>query len=163
MKTTREEAREASHKNLVNILTELLEKNYDAEKGYKKALEHTRNPDLKNFLKDQAVRRNHFATEIDKHIHMLNEHPKDSTKGSTLGSIHRFWIDVKSSWSKKNDESMLEECLRGEKASLKDYEEKLEKNILNPEIKTMLEEHRDKIKKTLRQIKILEDLEDLQY
>jgi len=58
---------------------------------------------------------------------------------------------------------MLEECLRGEKASLKDYEEKLEKNILNPEIKTMLEKHRDKIKKTLRQIKILEDLEDLQY
>ena len=158
MKTTREQAREASHKNLVQILNELLEKNYDAEKGYKKAMEHTQNPDLKKFLKNQAVQRNHFATEIDKNIHMLNEHPKESSKGSTLGSIHRIWIDVKSSWSKKNDEAMLEECLRGEKSSLKDYEEKLEKNILDPKVKGMLEEHRDKIKKTLKQIKILEDL-----
>lgn len=158
MKTTRESAREASHKNLVHILTNLLEKNYDAEKGYKKALEHTKNPDLRNFLKGQAVQRNHFATEIDKHIHMLNEHPKDKPTGSTLGNIHRFWMDVKSSWSKKDDASILEECIRGEKASLKEYEEKINKNILNPEIKEMLETQRDKIKKTVKQIKILEDL-----
>ena len=160
MKTTRESAREASHKNLVHLLMELLEKNYDAEKGYKKALQHTSNPDLKNFLKKQAVQRNHFATEIDKQIHLINEHPKDKVSGSTLGSIHRFWIDVKSSWGKKSDQSILEECLRGEKASLKEYEEQLEKNEyhISPEVKSMLEEHRDKIKKTLKQIKVLEDL-----
>ncbi|GAA4323339.1 hypothetical protein GCM10023115_51970 [Pontixanthobacter gangjinensis] len=158
MRTTRESAREASHKNLVHILTTLLEKNYDAEKGYKKALEHTSNPDLRNFIKGQAVQRNHFATELDKHIHMLNEHPKDKNTGSALGTIHRFWMDVKSTWSKKDDEAILEECIRGEKASLKEYEEKLEKNILSPEIKALLESHRDKIKRTVRQIKILEDL-----
>ncbi|QYA26481.1 PA2169 family four-helix-bundle protein [Gramella sp. MT6] len=160
MKTTRESAREASHKNLVQVLTDLLEKNYDAEKGYRKALEHTTNPDLKKFLKDQAVQRNHFATEIDKYIHQLNEHPKEKSSGTTLGSLHRFWIDFKSSVTRKNDESILEECIRGEKASLKEYEEKLKKNILNPTVKEMLEEHRDKIQKTLKQIKILEDLVD---
>ncbi|MBT8295382.1 MAG: PA2169 family four-helix-bundle protein [Gramella sp.] len=160
MKTTREAAREASHKNLVHILKDLLEKNYDAEKGYKKALEHAHDPDLKNFLKNQALQRNHFATEIDKHIHKLNEHPDEDSKGSTLGAIHRLWIDVKSSWSKKDDESILEECIRGEKASLKEYEEKLEKNILHPEVKAMLEDQRDKVKNTIRQISILEDLRD---
>lgn len=36
MKTTREAAREASHDALVHDLKELLERNYDAEKGYKK-------------------------------------------------------------------------------------------------------------------------------
>lgn len=158
MKTTRELARESSHKNLYQLLTNLLEKNYDAEKGYKKAMQHTSNPDLKNFLKNQAVQRNHFATEIDKYIHQLNEHPKDNNKGSTLGTIHRFWIDVKSSWGKKNDESILEECIRGEKASLREYEDKLDKNILNPDIKLVLENHRDKILKTVKQIKLLEDL-----
>ena len=160
MKTTRESAKEASHKNLVQILTDLLDKNYDAEKGYRKALKHTTNPDLKRFLKDQAVQRNRFATEIDKLIHQLNEHPKEKSDGTTLGSLHRFWIDFKSSVTKMNDESMLEECIRGEKASLKEYEDKLKKNNLSPAVKQMLEEHRDKIKKTLKQIKILEDLED---
>ncbi len=160
MKTTRESAREASHKNLTHILSDLLEKNNDAEKGFKKALEHTNNPSLKNFLKQQALQRNHFATELDKLMHEINEHPRDHTKGSTLGSIHRLWIDVKSSWSKKDDESILEECLRGEKASLKEYEEKLSSNILRPEVKKLLEEHRAKIQKTVNQIKIMEDLED---
>ncbi len=158
MKTTREAAREASHKNLVQVLTDLLEKNYDAEKGYKKALEHTSNPDLKEFLKKQALQRNHFATEIDKHIHLLNEHPKDKNKGSTLAGIHRLWIDVKASWSKKDDEAILEECIRGEKSSLKEYQEKIDNNILTQEIKIMLENQRDKISKTIKQIKILEDL-----
>jgi len=160
MKTTRESAREASHKRLVHILSDLLEKNYDAEKGYKKAIEHTHNPDLKKFLKNQAVQRNHFATEIDRKLHQLNEHPKDHNNGSALGNIHRFWMDFKSSWGKKDDPSILEECLRGEKASLKEYKEKLKEKNLNPEIKTMLENHRDSIEKTLKQISLLEDLED---
>ena len=160
MRTTREAAREASHKNLIHILSALLEKNYDAEKGYKKAIEHTENTDLKKFLKGQALQRNHFATELDKIIHELNEHPKEKASGSTLGSIHRFWMEVKSSWSKKDDESILEECLRGEKASLNEYEEKIKNNILSPEIKAVLEKQRDSIQKTLRQIKVMEDLAD---
>lgn len=160
MKTTRESAKEASHKKLVSLLTDLLEKNYDAEKGFKKALEHAENPNLKEFLKKQAVQRNHFATELDKYIHQLNEHPKYSKQGSALGSIHRFWMDFKSALSKKDDEAILEECLRGEKASLKEYEEKIDKNILAPDLKRMLEGHRDKIRKTLNEIRVLEDLED---
>lgn len=160
MKTTRESAREASHKNLVHILTVLLEKNYDAEKGYKKAMEHTKNPDLKRFLKEQAIQRNHFATELDKHIHQLNEHPKDNGRGSTLGTIHRFWMDIKSSLGKKDDQSILDECLRGEKASLKEYEEKIQKNILSPAVKSMLENHRDAIRNTVMDIKVIEDLEE---
>lgn len=160
MKTTREAAREESHKQLVEVLTGLLEKNYDAEKGYKKALQHTKKPTLKKFLRDKAAQRNHFATELDKQIHMLNEHPKDKPQGSTLGSIHRFWIDFKSSLNKKDDEYILEECLRGEKASLKEYEEKISKHILPVGVKEMLENQRDQIRKTVSEISKLEDLED---
>ena len=160
MKTTREAAREASHKMLVDALNALLEKNYDAEKGFKKAIEHANNPELKQFLKKQAVQRNHFATELDKQIHLLNEHPRESSDGSAMASIHRFWIDFKTAFSRKDDESILEECLRGERSSLKEYDEKIEKHILPPAVKTMLEDHRDKIRHTLNKIKVLEDLYD---
>lgn len=160
MKTTREAAREASHNKLVTLLTNLLEKSYDAEKGYKKAIEHTTKRELKLFLRNQAAKRNHFATELEKQINLLNEHPKTDSNGSTLGSIHRFWIDFKISWSTKDDEAILEECLRGEKASLKEYEEKINKNILPPNIKIMLEKQRDAIRETISEIKILENLED---
>ena len=47
MKTTREEAKENIHDNLVDNLQGLLEKNYDAEKGFKKAVENAKNGQLK--------------------------------------------------------------------------------------------------------------------
>jgi uncharacterized protein (TIGR02284 family) len=158
MKTTREAAREASHNDLVHNLKDLLEKNYDAEKGYKKAIEHSNNPYLKNFLKDQAFQRNHFATELDKQLHELNEHPGE--KGSTIGAIHRFWMDFKTSFTKNDDEAILEECLRGEKASLKEYDTKLKNKYLPGDIKEMFSEHRNRIQNSVRDISMLEDLED---
>ena len=160
MKTTREAARESSHNQLVESLSSLLEKNYDAEKGYKKAIGHSKNSDLRHFLRDQAAQRNHFATELDKEIHMLNEHPQSKGNGSVIGNLHKFWMDFRTAITKKDDEAILEECLRGEKASLKEYEKVIEKNILSPRIKTMLETHRDQIRETISEIERLEDSMD---
>lgn len=160
MKTTREAAREDSHKKLVALLTNLLEKNYDAEKSYKKAIEHTTKQKLKHFFRNQAVQKNHFATELDKQIHMLNEHPKAPSEGSPIEKIHRFWIDFKTLWSKKDEEVILEECLRGERESLKEYEEKINTQVLPREIKTMLERQRDSIRETIYQLETLENQED---
>ena len=69
MKTTLEEAKENSHEDIVNHLQQLLEKNYDAEAGYKKAMTDADSSQLKTFLKQQAVLRNRFATELDKEIY----------------------------------------------------------------------------------------------
>lgn len=158
MKTTREAAREESHLKLVHHLQDLLEKNYDAEKGYKKAMADADNRHLKKFLQKQAVRRNHFATEIDKQLHILNEHPKE--KSSTLSNLHRAWIDIRTNFSRKDDESVLEECIRGEKATLHDYEEKLKHNIYPPDIEALLKHQRNEIKATLSRVTTLEDLAD---
>lgn len=93
MKTTREEAKEESHQNLVDNLQELLEKNYDAEKGFKNAMEDSKNPRLKQFLKKQALQKNQFVTELEHLIRSLNEEPKET--GSTKGDLHRTWMDIK--------------------------------------------------------------------
>lgn len=158
METTREKAKEDSHKNLVNNLQELLEKNYDAEKGFKKALENSTHPNLKEFLKFQAVKRNRFATEIDKIIRNLNEKPKE--KGSAAGSMHRAWIDVKNAFKGKDDDGILKECIRGDKASVDEYEEKLKKNDFPANIETVLDKQLMDIKQTLSKVKSLENLEE---
>lgn len=158
MKTTREAAKEASHKQMVDDLQDLLQRNYDAENGYKKAIEHTNNPNLKHFLRNQAVQHNHFATEIDKHLHLLNEHPRKGG-GGPLTNLQRFWVNFKNSLGKKTDESILEECIHGEKLCVKKYEEKIKRNKFHPKIKEMLENHLVKIGEILKEVKILEDLE----
>ncbi len=158
MKTTREEAKENIHDNLVDNLQGLLEKNYDAEKGFKKAVENAKNSQLKEFLKYQAVKHNRFATELDQEIRNLNEKPIES--GSTTGTLHRAWIDVKTAFTGNDDEAVLEECIRGEKASLEEYEEKLKENRFPPQINSVLNNQLTEIRSTVSKVKTLEDLAD---
>lgn len=156
MKTTREQAKETIHQDLVNNLQGLLEKNYDAEKGFKKAMEDAESQDLKRFLKTQALQRNRFATELDKEIRDLNETPKES--GSTTGTLHRTWIDLKSAVSGNDDEAVLEECIRGEKASLEEYENTLKENRFPQQLQVLLDSQLAEIKGTVAKVKSLEDL-----
>lgn len=159
MKTTREEAKEESHKQLVENLQELLEKNLDAEKGFKNALEDTKNGYLKQFFKEQAVQKNRFVTELDFLLRSLNEEPHKD-KGSALGGLHRAWMDLKTSITGDKDEAVLEEVIRGEKASEKEYEKKLKDYFFPPEISEVLNKHLAEIRVTIQKVKTLEDLAD---
>lgn len=156
MKTTRESAREASHKEMVDGLQELLEKNYDAEKEYKNAREQAENPVLKEFFKKQAVRKNHFATEIDRYIHSLNAEPKE--KGTPMGALHRTWVNLRSMFDKDSDQVLLKECHRGEKNSIEEYESTMKKTRFTSSIEQMLRTHISEMRGTLSEIKDMEGM-----
>lgn len=158
MKTTLEGAKEENHDEIVESLQNLLEKNYDAEKGFKKAIENTKNHSLKNYLKHQAVKRNRFVTEIDFELRSLDAKPKES--GSVTASIHRAWIDLKSAIAGNDDEAILEECIRGDKASVEEYEDVLEKHKLPTKIQQVVTEQLEDIHKTLNEVKRMEDLKE---
>ncbi|MAZ71882.1 MAG: hypothetical protein CMC70_01925 [Flavobacteriaceae bacterium] len=158
MKTTKEKADQDIHENLVNNLQELLEKNYDAQKGFTKAMEDAQNSNLKQYFKHQAAQRSQFANELDQEIRNLNETPKES--GSTTGSLHRTWIDIKTSLSGDKDEAVLEECIRGEKASVEEYEKRLKENRFPPQIESTLNNQKGRIQNTLNKVRSLEDLAD---
>ncbi|TVZ28384.1 uncharacterized protein (TIGR02284 family) [Gillisia sp. Hel_I_86] len=159
MRTTREEAKVELHDEVVNKLKQLLEKNYDAEKGFKKAFEDTEHPSLRKFFKQQVVMRNRFKTEIEKELHDLNAHPKIN-EGTATGKLHRVWIDIKTAMSKNDEEAVLEECIRGEKASVREYEEKLKKAHFSPKVKSMLTNQLNEIRNTVSTVKKLEDITD---
>lgn len=159
MKTTKEKADQEIHEEMVDNLQALLEKNYDAEKGFKKAMQNAENLDLKDFLKRQAAQRDRFATEITDELRRLNVEPKES--GSYTGDLHRTWIDIKTAFVGNEDEAVLEECIRGEKASAEEYSEKLRKFNFPAQIQSVLERQASEINQTLSQVKRLEDVADL--
>lgn len=156
METTLEKARRETHKETVNVLQGIIEKNYDAEKGYKKAMKDAKNPALKGFLQEQAAQRSRFATAIDQKLRQLGETPKES--GSVTGTLHRAWIDIKSSVSGNEDEAVLEEVIRGEKASVDEYQDVLENKHLLPDIAHELRTQLTDIQGTLNRVKRLEDI-----
>ena|SRR5690554_97877 len=158
MKTTKEKADEAIHDELVSNLQELLEKNYDAEKGFTKAMKNAESQNLKHFLMKQAAQRSRFANELTDVLRELNEEPKES--GSFTGDLHRAWIDIKTAVAGNEDEAVLEECIRGERASADEYEEKLKKKMFPPNIRSIIERQSKEIHQTLSRVKRLEDLAD---
>lgn len=156
MKTTRELAREGTQKQLVENLQELLVKNYDANKGFKKAVKEAGDPELKEYFKVQAFMHQRYATQVDRLIHSLNHTPLE--EGSSAGRFHRIWMDVLMAISGNDDNSKLEECRRGQTATMKEYRDKLRNYKFPTEIKEILKKHLVELELTLEEVKELKDL-----
>ncbi|MCM4173401.1 DUF2383 domain-containing protein [Arenibacter sp. TNZ] len=137
-------------------LNDLLEKTYDAEKGYKKALDNTENPYLKSFFVKKSTERNTFGSALKSEITNLGQ--KWEEDGSVTAALHRTWMDVKALFSADDDEAMLEEAIRGEKASVQEYREVLSETDLPPSTATLLTQQMNQIQADLNQVKRLEDL-----
>ncbi|MCK0144892.1 PA2169 family four-helix-bundle protein [Arenibacter sp. F26102] len=137
-------------------LNDLLEKTYDAEKGYKKASDNTDNPYLKSFFDKKSAERHTYGQELKSEI--TNFGQKWEKDGSVTGALHRTWMDVKSLFSADDDEAMLEEAIRGEKASVEEYRDVLSDTSLPHSTATILTQQMNQIQADLNQVKRLEDL-----
>lgn len=137
-------------------LNDLLEKTYDAEKGFKKAAENVESTALKNYLETKAEERYNFGHELKTEIRKF--HQEVDKGGSITGSAHRTWMDIKAFLSLDNEESMLEESIRGEKAAIDEYQEIINDTSLPSTTKEILVAQKNKIEIGLKNIKSLESI-----
>lgn len=149
MKTTRELAKEESHDRLVQNLQQLLVKNYDADKGIRKAFKEAKNQNLKDYFKKEALRHHRYATELDRIIHSLNATPLE--EGSAVGRFHRIWMDIMLAVSGNDDQTIIAETRRGQKATIKEYEEKLKTQKFPPRIAEILKKQLEDLKASVSQ------------
>lgn len=135
-------------------LNELLEKNYDSEKGYKEAVDDVNNAQLKSFFTEKAKQRYDFGHELKSEIKSLGETPE---KGSSVkADLHRTWMDLKSSLSSDNEEAVLEEAIRGESAAVEDYNKVISKHDFPASTENILIKQRNAIQRSLDEVKNLE-------
>ncbi|GAA4232634.1 hypothetical protein GCM10022291_07850 [Postechiella marina] len=137
-------------------LNNLLEKTYDAEKGYKTAAENTENTNLKAFFQRKSEERKDFGHALKAEIKLFGEEPEKG--GSIQGNMHRAWMDTKAFFTKDNAEAMLEESIRGEKAAIDEYEHVLKEATLPASTNSILSYQINTIKSDLKTVKRLEDL-----
>ncbi len=141
-------------KEVSNKLNDLLEKNYDAEKGYNFAAENVKDTRLKSFFSERAKQRYDFGHELKSEISNFGEKPD---KGSSLkGDIHRTWMNLKANFSSDKEEALLEEAIRGEKAAVEEYNEVLDDENIPPSTANLLLKQRNAITEALNNLKKLE-------
>lgn len=139
---------------VIDKLNTLLTRNYDAEKGYEKAAEDVKDVDLRRLFKVYADQRYHFGHDIKGEIKNLGG---ELDKGDSVkAKAHRTWMDLKSAVSSDDNEAILEECIKGEKAAIDDYRETLNEDLPDTTRK-ILNEHTAKIEESVYQIQELEE------
>ncbi|MHA7059500.1 ferritin-like domain-containing protein [Aquimarina sp. M1] len=141
---------------LYDELTEILEKNIDAVKGYKKAAENTDNKDLQSYFQSKAKERSDFNAKLKREIKLA--YSDFDENGSFGGTMHRAWMDVKALFSADDAESMLEESIKGDKAAVEEYNDVIEETSLSSTLRDLLVSQRNKIQSDISNNNSLEDL-----
>lgn len=145
------ENQEMKKEQLINELNGVITKNYDSSKGYATACENVDSPELKQVFRACSNQRMEFANSLQNEVRKLGGEP--SHESSTLGAIHRGWIDVKSALSSDKGASVLEACETGEKTAVKEYDDLMEKNLPS-NVSAIIRNQRNEVNDTLQQIKI---------
>ncbi|MBZ9652521.1 ferritin-like domain-containing protein [Psychroflexus montanilacus] len=141
-------------KEVSNKLNELLEKNYDAEAGYKAAAGNVKNSKLKTYFQNKAEDRYAFGHELKEEIKLHGDAPENET--SFKGDAHRTWMNLKSTFSGNKEEAILEETIKGEKAFAEDYDDVLKETTLAVSTKKLIENQRNKVRNSLEEVKTME-------
>ena len=138
----------------IEVLNDLLKINNDRIAGYQKALEQSTNIDIslreefKKIISESIIYRQQLIQEI-------GQNNGDAKTGTTIfGKIYRAWMDLKVAFAGNTQKTILSSCLYNEEIALHVYKAALNVNAdLSKEIREMIEEQEDALRKAHIQIK----------
>jgi uncharacterized protein (TIGR02284 family) len=119
------------------VLNQLIETCRDGELGFRTAAEHVGDASLRTLLLEMADERARCAAELLPHAQRLGG--AATHDGTSMGALHRRWIDLKSSLKRNDDRAILVEVTRGDKATVHAYKDAVE-GSLPPDTRDVVEQ-----------------------
>ena len=117
----------ASREQVIETLNDLLETARDGELGFREAAEHVKTPNLSALFGRRAESYREAAAELQERIQRLGG---TVDEGRTVtGAAHRVWVHIRGLFGGASDETMLNECERGEDAAVARYRKALKQNL----------------------------------
>lgn len=117
----------AGRDQVIETLNDLLETARDGELGFREAAEHAKTPDLSALFGRRAETSREAAAELQEQIQRLGG--KVDEGGTVTGAAHRVWVHIRGLFGGASDETMLNECERGEDAAVARYRKALKQNL----------------------------------
>jgi uncharacterized protein (TIGR02284 family) len=115
------------NKDVISTLNDLIETSKDGENGFRACADGVKDTQLKSIFEEAARRCAQGAAELAGKVRALGGSPESS--GSVSGSLHRGWVNIKSTVTGMDDAAILAECERGEDVAKKSYENALKKDL----------------------------------
>ena len=143
----------ATNDDVISTLNNLIETAKDGQNGFQTAADGVNNPELKTLFNTYAQQRAQFVTELQAEVRRLGGDPEKS--GSVAATLHRGWINIKSTVTGNDEGAVISECERGEDSAVANYREALNSN-LPPDVKTLVERQYGQVKEAHDRIRALE-------
>ena len=144
----------ASNDDVIDTLNDLLETCRDGEYGFNTSAEHTKSAEMKTMLMRHAGECREAGLELQTLIRQLGGEADEG--GSVSGALHRGWVSIRSVLTGHSDQSMLDECERGEDSAVASYR-KARKQKLPASIRTVVERQAQGAQRNHDQVKAMRD------
>ena len=140
--------------DVIDTLNDLLETCRDGEYGFKTSAEHAKSAEIKTMLMRHSGECRDAGLELQRLIQELGGEADDG--GSVSGAVHRGWVAVRGVLSGYSDQSMLDECERGEDYAVASYRKALKQN-LPAAVRTVVERQAQGAQRNHDQVKAIRD------
>jgi uncharacterized protein (TIGR02284 family) len=138
---------------VITILNNLIETCKDGQNGFRTAAADVNNGDLQSLFRTYAEQRARFAAELQSEVRRLGGDPERG--GSLAGTLHRGWMNVKSTVTGGDESAIIAEAERGEDSACKNYEEALAK-ALPADVQALIQRQFAGVKEAHDRIRALE-------
>jgi uncharacterized protein (TIGR02284 family) len=139
--------------HLISTLNNLIETCKDGENGFRTAAAGVKNGELKTLFNLYSQQRAQFAAELQAEVRNLGGDPEDT--GSVAATLHRGWINIKSTVTGEDEGAIISECERGEDSAVKNYKEALNES-LPAGVQSIVERQYSQIKEAHDRIRAME-------
>ena len=109
----------------------------DSVNGYRDAAEHVESQEFRELFTKFADDRSRASADLQAEVRRLGGEPDQD--GSTLGSLHQTWLDLKSAVTGRDDKAIINEVERGEDYLKEKFETALGSDSLSGESRAAVE------------------------
>lgn len=120
------------------MLNTLIATLLDSIEGYQKSAENVENQHFAELFNERARERQQVVTKLQAAVAQAGGTPEDDA--STLGSIHRVFVDLKSAVTGRDDKAIVNEVERGEDYLKEKFEAAMGNADLSPQTQAAVNE-----------------------
>lgn len=111
----------------ISTLNNLIETCKDGQNGFQTASEGVKNGELKKLFLGYSQQRSQFAGELQNEVQRLGGDPEKT--GSVAATLHRGWMNIKSTVTGEDEGAIIAECERGEDSAVRNYKDALAQDL----------------------------------
>jgi len=134
-------------------LNRLIDIAEDGKEGYENAAKDVKDNAVKSSFLLFAEERSVYASQLREIVHQFKGEAEDNG-GDVKGSMHRIWMNLKATFTSGDTEAIINACITGEEAAVKEYKSVLDDSLIPESIKPLIGQQLSGIEQALTSIKL---------